>query len=57
MPRYIVDKNVLSNGRDAVGNPAVAEWFWRDARRIGVSVATEPKVQFSPNGGGVAGRR
>jgi predicted nucleic acid-binding protein len=40
MPRYIVDTNVLSNQRDAIGDPNVAIWFQRYARRIRVSVVT-----------------
>jgi|SRR5580658_566745 predicted nucleic acid-binding protein len=40
MPRYIVDTNVLSNRRDADGDPNVAEWFQRYSRRIRISVVT-----------------
>jgi predicted nucleic acid-binding protein len=36
----LVDSNVLSNRRDAVGNPNVATWFQRYARRIRISVVT-----------------
>jgi predicted nucleic acid-binding protein len=39
-PWYVVDTNVLSNRRDAVGNPNVATWFQRYARRIRISVVT-----------------
>ena len=40
MPRYIVDTNVLSNRRDAAGDPNAAEWFQRYARRIRIGVVT-----------------
>ena len=40
MPRYIVDANVLSNRRDAEGDPNVAIWFQRYARRVRISVVT-----------------
>lgn len=40
MPLYIVDTNVLSNRSGTVGDPNVAVWLRRYARRVRVSVVT-----------------
>jgi toxin FitB len=40
MPQYIVDTNVLSNRSDTVGDPNVAVWLRRYARRVRISVVT-----------------
>ncbi len=40
MPWFIVDTNVLSNRRDAVGGANVALWFQRYARQVRISVVT-----------------